>query len=180
MSTQWSPHVARAMHELSNAAPEAPSAIDLDQHQPTPRQGSSRWVTAAAAILVVVAIVGLVAIVRRDDSQPSVGPAGVIDVHHTRVEVSIEAQLSCDRPIDTTGTFPTAVVDTYSDRTGRQWRTRSPFPTAAPTIRSRRGARSIRPVRTNEASIETHGWVASAPTTSRSSSATTGPVGSTP
>ena len=128
MSTQWSPHVARAMHELSNAAPEAPSAIDLDQHQPTPRQGSSRWVTAAAAILVVVAIVGLVAIVRRDDSQPSVGPAGVIDVHHTRVEVSIEAQLSCDRPIDTIGTFPTAVVDTYSDRTGRQWRTTITYP----------------------------------------------------
>lgn len=128
MSTQWSPYVARAMHELSNAAPAAPSAVDLDQHQPTPRRGSPRWVTAAATVIVVVAIVGLVALVRRDDSQPSIGPAGMIEVHHTRVEVSLEAQLSCDRPIDTTGTFPTSVVDTYSDRTGRQWRTTITYP----------------------------------------------------
>ena len=128
MSTQWSPHVARAMHELSNAAPSAPSAVDLDQHQPMARRGSPRWVTAAAAVIVVVAIVGLDALVRRDDSQPSIGPAGMIEVHHTRVEVSLEAQLSCDRPIDTTGTFDTAVVDTYSDRTGRQWRTTISYP----------------------------------------------------
>jgi hypothetical protein len=128
MSTNWSPQVARAMHELSNAAPAAPSVNDLDRHQPSPPRRTSGWVTAAAAVIVIGAIVGLVALIRRDDPAPVDGPATAIEVQHNRFEVTIDAQLTCDHPTDTTGTFSTYVVDTYADRAGRQWRTTIAYP----------------------------------------------------
>ncbi|MEN9645516.1 MAG: hypothetical protein RL238_2185, partial [Actinomycetota bacterium] len=34
MSNHWSPQVARAMHELSDATPLPPSADSLAMHQP--------------------------------------------------------------------------------------------------------------------------------------------------
>ena len=46
-------------------------------------------------------------------------------------ELSIEEiarTLECSTPIDTTGTFDTAVVETWADRSGRQWRSQITYP----------------------------------------------------
>ena len=52
----------------------------------------------------------------------------LIEVHHSRVKVTLDAKLTCDKPIQAAGTFPTMVIDTYSDRAGRQWRNRVTYP----------------------------------------------------
>jgi len=52
-------------------------------------------------------------------------------VHHTTVHVTITAELTCEHPIDTTGTFTSFVVDTYADLDGRRWLTRTTYPNGA-------------------------------------------------
>ena len=75
----------------------------------------------------VAAVVGLVIVVNRD-GPTSTGPAVPIEVHHTRIEFTLAGQLECKTPIDTAGTFATMVIDTYSNRSGRQWRNQVTYP----------------------------------------------------
>lgn len=147
MSTNWSPQVARAMHELSNAAPAPPSANDLDQHQPPAPRGTPLWATVAAAVIVIATVVGLVALVKRDDPATIDGPAttitepaATIDARHNTYEVTITGDVVCDHPIDSTGRFSTYSVDTWSDRAGRQWRTTITYPDGSTVDRIAQGS----------------------------------------
>ena len=49
-------------------------------------------------------------------------------VYHSRFEVTWEAQLECERPIENPTTIQSMVVDTWSDREGRQWRSQLTYP----------------------------------------------------
>lgn len=95
---------------------------------------AARWTTprlvaiAAAAVVLVVGVVLTVTVGRDAPDAVDGGPGGGITVYHQRVEMTLDAQLECDEPIDTTGTFLTAIVDTYSDRVGRQWRSIATYP----------------------------------------------------
>ena len=93
---------------------------------PRHRSGRVTILRFATLGLIVIGVVGLVGIV----SNRFDGPAefGQLEVHHSRVEVTVEAQLVCDRPIDNTGKFTTLVIDSYSDRVGRQWASRTTYP----------------------------------------------------
>ena len=121
----WSPEVARALHELNEAAPLPPSADSL-HGRTVPRARPRRAVSVAAAALVLAGAAGTWAVVARDDATPAGGDA--IEVHHAIYEVSITGTLECSTPIDTTGTFDTAVVETWADRSGRQWRSQITYP----------------------------------------------------
>jgi hypothetical protein len=147
MSTNWSPQVARAMHELSNVAPAPPSANDLDQHQPPAPRGTPLWAPVAAAVIVIAAVIGLYALARRDDPATIDGPAttiaepaATIDVRHNTYEVTITGDVVCDHPIDSTGHFSTYSVDTWSDRAGRQWRTTITYPDGSTVDRIAQGS----------------------------------------
>ena len=121
----WSPEVARAMHELNDAAPLPPSADSL-HYRTVPQARPRRAVSVAAAALVLAGAAGTWAVVARDDATPAGGDA--IEVHHAIYEVSITGTLECSAPIYTTGTFDTAVVETWADRSGRQWRSQITYP----------------------------------------------------
>ena len=127
-TTQWAPQIARAMHELSNAAPAPPTAASLRDRE-TPASRSPRVaVTLAAAAITAATVVGLAVVMDRDDKTSVSGPSPAVDVTHTQIEIALAGELECDTPIDTTGSFATMVVDTYSDRTGRQWRNHVTYP----------------------------------------------------
>ncbi len=121
----WSPEVARALHELSGAAPLPPSADSLHDRT-VPHERPRRAVSVAAAALVLAGAAGTWAVVAHDDATPAGGDA--IEVHHAIYEVSITGKLECSTPIDTKGTFDTAVVETWADRSGRQWRSQITYP----------------------------------------------------
>jgi hypothetical protein len=121
----WSPEVARALHELNRAAPLPPSTDSL-HGRTVPRARPRRAVSVAAAALVLAGAAGTWAAVARDDATPAGGDA--IEVHHAIYDVSITATLECSTPSDTTGTFDTAVVETWADRSGRQWRSQITYP----------------------------------------------------
>jgi hypothetical protein len=127
MSTKWSPGVMRAMHETSDGAPPAPSFDDLRAASARPADRGVRPLTLAAAAMVVLALVGLTVLaVRRHDSIS--GPAPAAGVHHERYEVTITGTLECDQQVDRAGTFSSFVVDSWSDRSNRRWRTVLTFP----------------------------------------------------
>lgn len=131
MSTNWSPQVARAMHELSNASPAPPSVSDLDHHSPPPPNGTPTWLTVAAAVIVVAAVAGLVALVGRDEPTPVNGPGtttpGLVQVRHDVYRVDVTSALTCPQPFDTTAGYMPYTVETWSDRDGRQWRTSTTY-----------------------------------------------------
>lgn len=83
--------------------------------------------TLLAAASILATAVGVALVVRSNESA-SVGGPPMIDVHHSRIEVTLAAQLECETQIDTTDTFATMVIDSYSDRGGRQWRTQVTYP----------------------------------------------------
>ena len=121
----WSPEVARALHEFGEAAPLPPST-DALRDRTLPRARPRRAVSVAAAALVLAGAAGTWAVLGRSDTTPAGG--GAIEVHHAIYEVSITGTLECPTPIDTTGTFDTAIVETWADRTGRQWRSQITYP----------------------------------------------------
>jgi hypothetical protein len=126
MTSNWPAGVSRAMHELANAAPAAPSIDEVDG-RPVPRhRRTPPWVTVAAIVMVVGGIVGTIAVVgiRRHTSEGG----DTVRVFHTRVVSSTTAQLECANQIDNVGKFTTAVVDTWSDRSGRRWKSRIVYP----------------------------------------------------
>ena len=107
-SDNWSPKVARALHEYHDAAPLPPSADALaDHHPPAPSRHVAS--TILAMVLVVVGIVGVVAVVTRGDTGPSGG--GTLEVVHSQYRVSIDAQLTCDTPIVGANTFDSVLID---------------------------------------------------------------------
>ena len=121
----WSPEVARALHEFGEAAPLPPST-DALRGRTLPRARPRRAVSVAAATLVLAGAAASWAVLGRNDTTPAGG--GAIEVHHAIYEVSISGTLECATPIDTTGTFDSAVVETWADRTGRQWRSQVTYP----------------------------------------------------
>lgn len=129
-SIKWPSQVARAMHEYSNAAPAAPTVTAIRQRQAPPAREPRMALTLVAAAVILATAVGVTFVVRGDDSA-SVSEPSVIDVHHARIEVTLTAELECETQVDTAGTFATMVVDSYSDREGRRWRTRVTYPDAS-------------------------------------------------
>lgn len=121
----WSPEVARALHEFGEAAP-LPPATDALRDRTPPRARPRRAVSVAAVALVLAGAAGSWAVLGRNDTTPAGG--GAIEVHHAIYEVSVSGTLECATPIDTTGMFDTAVVETWADRTGRQWRSQITYP----------------------------------------------------
>lgn len=125
---KWSPTIERVMHELSNAAPSAPTTASLREGQTPPSRQPRIALTFVAAAAAVATVVGLIVVVSGDDKSSVSGPMSTIDVHHTRIQVTLDAQLECDTQIDTSGKFATMVIDSYSDRSGLQWRTNVTYP----------------------------------------------------
>ena len=130
MKTQWPAAVARAMHELDDATPPAPAFTDLDRQRvgAPPQRRAGSMMAVAAALVLVAATVAILALVRRGDHSSANATVPNVDVHHSRVEISMSADLSCDQPMDNTAKFTTFTADTYSDRIGRQWLTRITYP----------------------------------------------------
>ena len=124
-SDNWSPKVARALHEYHDAAPLPPSPEALASHRPPapPRHVS---VTVVAMVLAVLGIAGVAAVVGRHDAGPSGG--GTVQVVHSQYRVSIDAQLTCDTPIVGANTFDSVLIDMWADRSGRQWRHQVTYP----------------------------------------------------
>jgi len=85
-------------------------------------------VTVVAIAMSVAAAVGVVIVVERNNSSSVSRPLSEIGVHHTRIEFALEGHLECAKPIAAGGTFATMVIDTYSDRAGRQWRDQITYP----------------------------------------------------
>lgn len=137
MSNHWSPQVARAMHEMSDAAPLPPTPDALATHQLPPSR-SRTGVTVAAVVIVIAAVAGLVALTGRDDAGPA-GPA-TIDVFHARYTTRIVADLQCETPHDTSDTFLESTIDLWADRTGRQWRNTVTYPDGSTYDVVRRGS----------------------------------------
>ncbi len=123
----WSPEVARAMHEMSSAAPTAPAFDELAFHRLSPPRRPRVGASIAAAVLVVGVIAGLVALSHRDERSNGT-VSGPMEVVHSRYEVSITATLTCADQISTDGKFTNAVIDSYSDRSGKRWRSTTTFP----------------------------------------------------
>jgi hypothetical protein len=122
MSEHWSPGVARAMHELANATPAAPAANDVSaRHLPSPRRPTP-WLATVALVMAIGAVVGLVAIV--GTQRHTAGGTGSVHVFHTHVETSMTFHLDCTDQIDNTGKFTSTVIDTWSDRAGKRWKSR--------------------------------------------------------
>lgn len=139
MSNHWSPQVARAMHELSDAAPLPPTADALSSHRPpTPR--SHIGVTVAAVVVVIATVVGLVALNGRDDGPAGPDGAATVEVFHARYVTRIVADLQCETPHDTTGMFLESTIDLWADRTGRQWRNTVTYPDGSTYDVVRRGS----------------------------------------
>jgi hypothetical protein len=126
MTTNWTPGVARAMHELANATPAAPSPDDVRARRLPPSRRPSAWLTAAAVVMAIAAIAGLVALAGHRD-EASQGGASV-KIVHTRVTTSTAFRLDCPRQIGNEGTFTTTIVDTWADRGGKRWRSRITYP----------------------------------------------------
>jgi len=93
-----------------------------------------RWTTprlvaiAAAAVVLVVGVVLTITVGRDAPDAVDGGPGGGISVYYQKVELSVTAELVCTDPIDEPGTFTTAVLETYSDRVGRRWRSVVAYP----------------------------------------------------
>ncbi|MCE9622818.1 MAG: hypothetical protein K8R99_10770 [Actinomycetia bacterium] len=80
-NAKWSPQIARAMHELSNAAPAAPTTTTLRDHHPLQLQQPRLMVRVAAASIAAAAIVGLVLTLQRPDaSQIAAPPRPTLDL----------------------------------------------------------------------------------------------------
>lgn len=145
MSTDIEEDIRTGLAYIANAVHTEPppiTTITEESARAGARRGATRWNATGTARrhrsgrltalqfatlgLIAIGVVGLVGIV----SNRSVGPAAVgqIEAHHSRVEVTIEAKLVCDRPIDNTGKFTTLVIDSYSDRVGRRWASRTTYP----------------------------------------------------
>lgn len=139
MSNDWSPKVARAMHELSDSAPLPPSADALASHRP-PAPRSRVGAAMAAVVIVIAAVVGLVALTGRDDGPAGPDGAATIEVFHARYTTRIVADLQCDNPVDTAGKFLESTIDLWADRTGRQWRTTTTYPDGSTYDVVRRGS----------------------------------------
>lgn len=121
--TDWSPKVARAMHEFSQAAPIPPTLDASRRAQPRPQRGRVPAALIAAA-LVVTGVVGTVAVLSRDSATPS-APV-TVEVHHSQYLARWDAQLDCATPVD--NGVRSVVIDTWSDRSGRRWRTQMTYP----------------------------------------------------
>jgi len=52
----------------------------------------------------------------------------MVIVHHTSVRVTLDATITCERPIESADTFTSFVVDSYADLEGRRWLTRTTYP----------------------------------------------------
>jgi hypothetical protein len=126
MTTNWSAGVARAMHEVANATPTAPTADDVRAHLLVPPRRPAPWLTTTAVGIVIAAVVGLVAIVGARDGATHAGTS--VTVVHTRVETSTVFRLDCPTQIDNEGKFTTTVIDTWADRAGRRWKSRITYP----------------------------------------------------
>lgn len=138
MKTEWSPQVARVMHEVADAAPMAPSADALATHRP-PNESRSRVAVAGGAFVLVVALVaGLFAIAGRDAGSPA--GDSVIEVHHAQYATTIDANIECTQPIDDPGRFSKSTIDLWADREGRQWRNTVSYPNGATYDIVRRGS----------------------------------------
>lgn len=124
-NNSWSPQVARAMREFGEAAPLPPSLGDV-RARPTPAPQRRMAVPIAAALLVVAGVVGTFAVLARDAATPASGSP--LMVQHLRYEVSWDAQLECDTPMENPAAYQSVVIDTWSDRTGRQWRQQLTYP----------------------------------------------------
>lgn len=99
------------------------------------RTHASAGVRAARLAAVGLVVAGVVAVVANRQSatrhlgQPQdTVPVESTVMHHSRIEITLTAQLVCDRQIDNTGKFTTLVIDSYSDPTGRRWATRATYP----------------------------------------------------
>lgn len=126
-SRNWSPAVARAMHEFGAAAPIPPS-LDEVRARPCPAPQRGRAVPIVAAALVVAGAIGTIAALSRDNGSVTDRGGHAVMVQHSRYEVVWEAELECDTPIEDTAGVRSVVIDTWSDRTGRQWRQQMTYP----------------------------------------------------
>lgn len=135
MNKELGTHIRAAYDEIVRRSPEiGDTPTDQIVYLPANdhRGGLRLWIpqrgrvpaALVAAALAVAGLVGTVAVLSRDAATPS-GPV-TVQVHHSQYIASWDAQLDCATPI--ADGVRSVVIDTWSDRAGRRWRTKMTYP----------------------------------------------------
>ncbi|MDO8391506.1 MAG: hypothetical protein Q7V57_13580 [Actinomycetota bacterium] len=117
MNTKWSPAVERALREVGDTAPLAPSFDSLLSMQPTPAAPRGRRAgTFAAAALALAAAVALVVVVLPSDDD---GSASIVGTSVAAPDDGEAARLAEICAMEGTGQeFPGRVLDSLRDSPG--------------------------------------------------------------